>query len=118
MKKIFLILLFIGIKSALAQNITTGLKAGINISNFTGENSSFSKSGSLIGFHAGGFLNFKFTGISLQTELLISTAGAKLAGLWSAVAPQFEQFRSAKCHFGRELCTLWKMHVCLEILIQ
>src|SRR5690606_24268709 len=31
----------------------------------------------LIGFHAGGYLNFALGGFSVQPELLVSTAGAK-----------------------------------------
>ena len=61
-----------------AQRISGGLKAGVNISNFTdGDFESVDKE-SLVGFHAGGFLNVKLAGpLSLQPELLVSTAGAK-----------------------------------------
>ncbi len=77
MKKILLILLFTGIKSTIGQSFSKGVKAGINISNFT-EDLFPSSRESLAGFHAGGFVNFKFGNISLQPELLISTAGARI----------------------------------------
>lgn len=78
MKKTVLILatiLFFG--SAQSQGISAGLKAGVNITNFRGDFGNVDKE-SMTGFHAGGFLNFRLLGISLQPELLISTAGAKL----------------------------------------
>ena len=81
MKKIFLALLLLNIKFTNAQTITSGLKGGINISNFTGDLYNSSNSEKLVGFHVGGYLNFKFSFISLQTELLVSTAGAKLTDL-------------------------------------
>ncbi len=82
MKKIFFAVFFvIGIKFTNAQTITTGLKAGINISNFIGNLYNSSNSETLAGFHAGGYFNFKIARISLQTELLVSTAGAKLTDL-------------------------------------
>ena len=62
---------------AQCQGISAGLKAGVNITNFRGDFSNVDKQ-SMTGFHAGGFLNFRLLGISLQPELLISTAGAKL----------------------------------------
>jgi hypothetical protein len=81
MKKIFLALLLIGIKFTNAQTITTGFKAGINISNFTGDLYNSSNNETLAGFHAGGYLNFKIARIALQTELLVSSAGTKLTDL-------------------------------------
>jgi hypothetical protein len=63
--------------SARSQGISAGLKGGVNITNFRGDFGNVDKQ-SMTGFHAGGFLNFRLLGISLQPELLISTAGAKL----------------------------------------
>ena len=78
MKKTVLILATIlFIASAQSQGISAGLKAGVNITNFRGDFGNVDKE-SMTGFHAGGFLNFRLLGISLQPELLISTAGAKL----------------------------------------
>jgi Outer membrane protein beta-barrel domain len=81
MKKILLTFLLIGVIITNAQTITTGLKGGINISNFKGDLYNSSNTEKIIGFHAGGFLNFKLGKISLQTELLVSSAGAKLTDL-------------------------------------
>ncbi|MFN4313464.1 MAG: porin family protein [Chitinophagaceae bacterium] len=60
-----------------AQNISGGVKAGANISNFTGGNISDLENKALFGFHAGGFLNFSLGAVAIQPELLVSTAGAK-----------------------------------------
>lgn len=60
-----------------SQGLTAGLKAGVNITNFTGEFGEVDKK-SLTGFHAGGFLSIRVLGISLQPELLVSTAGATI----------------------------------------
>ena len=78
MKKTILILTTIlFFCSAQSQGISAGLKAGANITNFRGDFSTIDKQ-SMTGFHAGGYLNFRLLGISLQPELLVSTAGAKL----------------------------------------
>ena len=78
MKKIIMILLLVAaINPVIAQNFSGGLKAGVNISNFTGGDFDNVDKQALVGFHAGGFLNFRFGAISLQPEVLVSTAGAK-----------------------------------------
>ncbi|MEI9807737.1 MAG: porin family protein [Bacteroidota bacterium] len=63
-----------------AQGVSAGLKGGINITNFSGGNFAGIDKEALVGFHAGAFLNFRLLGISVQPELLVSTAGAKLDG--------------------------------------
>lgn len=107
MKKIiplfFAALLFSVVSNA--QNFQIGLKAGANFSNFSGASSANDiKENSMVGFHAGGLLNLKFGSFfSLQPELLISSAGAKLEQ-----AGQKENFRAtyatlpvmAKLNFG------------------
>ena len=56
-----------------------GLKAGANISNFTGGDFSEVKKKSLVGFYGGAFLNFWLgNNFSIQPEALISTQGAKI----------------------------------------
>ncbi len=80
MKKIILflsvVLLTAGITSA--QDFSAGIKAGANISNFNGGNFDAVKKKAIVGFHGGGFLNFRFGTFSLQPELLISTQGARI----------------------------------------
>jgi hypothetical protein len=60
-----------------AQSVRAGLKGGANISNFTGGDFGNVDKKALVGFHAGGYLNFGLGGVSIQPELLVSTAGAK-----------------------------------------
>lgn len=75
-----LIVLFVSFSAAtvFAQNFTGGLKAGANITNFTGGNFDAVKKKAIVGFHGGGFLNFSIGALSLQPELLISTQGARI----------------------------------------
>src|SRR5689334_13006891 len=61
-----------------AQGLTGGLKAGANITNFNGGNFDAVKKKAIVGFHAGGWLNFSLGAVSLQPELLISTQGARI----------------------------------------
>ena len=61
-----------------AQSVTGGLKAGANITNFTDGDFGDVKKSALVGFHAGGYLNFGIGAFSIQPELLVSTSGAKL----------------------------------------
>ena len=80
MKKLIFISLFaitVGI-SAKAQQFSVGLKAGANISNFTGGDFSDVKKKSLVGFYGGAYMNFWLgSNFSIQPEALISTQGAK-----------------------------------------
>jgi hypothetical protein len=61
-----------------AQGLTGGLKAGANITNFNGGNFDAVKKKAIVGFNAGGWLNFSLGALSLQPELLISTQGARI----------------------------------------
>lgn len=77
MKKI-VILGFLFISLASAAQVNFGVKAGPNISNFTGGDFDDVKKKALIGLHAGAYLRFNFLQLSLQPELLVSTQGAKI----------------------------------------
>ncbi|KGL61752.1 porin family protein [Polaribacter sp. Hel1_85] len=82
MKKILLvsIIVILGLSnSIIAQNVNFGLKTGLNISNFTGGDADRNN---LLGFHIGGFTEFKLNEkISLQPELLYSTQGSEVENL-------------------------------------
>jgi hypothetical protein len=81
MKKIVLIhILLAGITRANAQSISPGIKAGINVSEFVGGGLG-NNSTSIVGFHGGFFTHIRFSFISLQPEILVSTAGSKLKGI-------------------------------------
>jgi hypothetical protein len=73
----FLAAIAIGTVNVSAQSVTPGLKAGVNITNFTGGNFEDVEKNALVGFHAGGFINFAIGAFSIQPEVLVSTAGAK-----------------------------------------
>lgn len=63
---------------SLFQRLSFGLKAGANYSNYT--NADFNTD-AMVGFHAGGIVNFKlFKGLSIQEEFLFSSQGAKVKG--------------------------------------
>lgn len=76
MKKI-IILPAILLSTIAFSQISLGLKAGANISNFTGEFGPIEKQAK-VGFHAGGLVHISFGHLVLQPELLFSTQGAKL----------------------------------------
>lgn len=78
MKKVFVAALLLTGIAGYSQNLTGGLKAGVNVSNFTGGDFSAVDKKALIGFHAGGFLNIGFGAFSIQPEALVSTQGAKV----------------------------------------
>ncbi len=60
----------------LFQRLGFGIKAGANYSNYT--NADFNTE-AMVGFHAGGIINFKlFKGLSIQEEFLFSSQGAKV----------------------------------------
>ena len=78
MKKLLFtaIALFI-VSGVYAQGIKVGIKAGANLSTITDSDDAKMK----LGFHIGGFLEFKFSDVlSLQPELLFSMQGAKQDG--------------------------------------
>ena len=75
----FIILLLAG-TAGFAQHYELGVKAGANISNFTGgSNAADVKAKTLVGFHGGGFVSL-FVGdiFAIQPEVLFSTQGAKI----------------------------------------
>jgi hypothetical protein len=79
MKRTILAVCLLASSSFLFAQISFGIKAGINISNFTGGNFEDVEKKSIIGFHGGGFLNFGLGDhFSLQPELLVSTQGARI----------------------------------------
>ncbi len=79
MKKGLLIVVFaLSVQFVSAQHFQFGLKAGANISNFTGGNFDAVKKTALVGFHGGLFMRFKFASFGLQPELMVSSQGAKL----------------------------------------
>ena len=61
-----------------AQNFSAGVKAGVNITNFTGGDFEAVDKKAMVGFHAGGFLSFALGALYLQPEALISTQGARI----------------------------------------
>ncbi len=104
MKKMIMALALSGLCTAgIAQGFSGGLKAGANISNFSGGNFDAVKKKAIVGFHGGGFLNFSLGALSLQPELLISTQGARIDSVngsydWKvtyATVPVMLRYRSA-----------------------
>jgi hypothetical protein len=86
MKNLIMILLLVAaINPVIAQNFSGGLKAGVNIANFTGGDFDNLDKKALVGFYAGGFLNFRLGAVSLQPEVLVSTAGAKFENVDSSI---------------------------------
>jgi Outer membrane protein beta-barrel domain len=69
-----------------AQTFQPGIKAGVNVSNFTGGDFNNIEKSSLVGFHAGGFVRLPLAFLIIQPELLFSSQGAKLeeAGMKSS----------------------------------
>ncbi len=78
MKKVLLAILVFASLHSMAQGVSGGIKAGANISNFSGGNFDAVKKKALVGFHAGGYLNFALGAVSLQPEALVSTNGARI----------------------------------------
>ncbi|MEZ0130261.1 porin family protein [Flavobacterium sp. LBUM151] len=61
-----------------AQGTKFGVKAGLNLTNLTGD---VEDASSKVGFHVGGFAEFKLTEkFAIQPEILFSTQGAKSEG--------------------------------------
>lgn len=77
MKKLFLVLLLFVSTITFAQKFELGLKGGVNVNNFNGEFKNV-KANSLIGFHAGLYNRISFGHAAIQSEILVSTQGAKL----------------------------------------
>jgi hypothetical protein len=78
MKKMIIVLAVLMMTATIHAQIQPGIKAGVNISNFTGGDFNTIENKALVGFHAGGLLRFQFDKIVLQPELLFSSQGAKL----------------------------------------
>jgi hypothetical protein len=77
MKKLLAVAFVLCTVTSYAQ-LQVGLKAGVNVSNFTGGDFQNFETKSRVGFHGGGFLRWMFGKVALQPELLFSTQGAKL----------------------------------------
>jgi hypothetical protein len=78
MKAIFILLFFLVSVSLLnAQRTSWGIKAGANITNFSGDNFENVEKKALVGFHGGIFVSIRLGQIYLQPEVFVSTAGAK-----------------------------------------
>lgn len=77
MKKIIVIAFVLSSTVSFAQ-VQFGIKAGANLSNFTGGNFDAVKKKALVGFNGGLYLNFRLENLSIQPELLISTQGARI----------------------------------------
>lgn len=75
---VFVFLLAFCFQAATAQHFQLGLKAGANVSNFSGGDFDAVKKSAYVGFHGGLFLRFKFGKLGLQPELMVSSQGAKL----------------------------------------
>ncbi len=78
MKQTITVILLVLATASYSQQFSAGLKAGANITNFTGGDFDAVKKKALVGFHAGGYLNFGLGAVSIQPELLVSTGGAKI----------------------------------------
>ena len=77
--KVFLAVIVLLFSFAVTNaQIAIGPKAGINISNLSGLSTNEIKAKSLVGFHLGGYVAFRFGNIAIQPELLYSTQGAKI----------------------------------------
>jgi hypothetical protein len=78
MKKSIILAFLFTSSFVFAQKVQFGIKAGANVSNFTGGNFDAVEKKALVGFHGGAFLNFSFVGFAIQPEAMISTQGAKI----------------------------------------
>ncbi|MCY2685975.1 porin family protein [Salinimicrobium sp. TH3] len=66
-----------------AQEWNFGIKGGVNIANFTGSDADDLDLKSRTGFHLGGLVEGKFSeSFGAQLEVLYSTAGAKVEGIF------------------------------------
>ena len=90
-RKIFVCLMTTGLALASqAQKINAGLKGGLNLSNFYGTTFEDAKKQVLVGYHVGGFVTFSLAGLSIQPELLLSSAGAKVK---SSISNEMESIK-------------------------
>jgi hypothetical protein len=78
MKKLLLIPLMMLSVTMFAQTFQFGLKAGLNVSNFTGSTFENVDKKALVGFHGGAFLSLLLGNyFAIQPEALFSSQGAK-----------------------------------------
>jgi opacity protein-like surface antigen len=88
MKRIIMVLAALAITLSVNAQIKFGVKAGLNVSQIGSgsveagdEKTDIESSGMLVGFHAGGFVNFNFGPvIGLQPEVVFSLQGEKESG--------------------------------------
>lgn len=80
MKKLLFAALLLVSSNLVAQQFQFGLKAGINVSNFSGaKDVDQLEHSALVGFHGGAFLSFLIGDhFAIQPEALFSTQGAKV----------------------------------------
>jgi hypothetical protein len=80
MKKNIVFMLLLAGPASFAQHFELGVKAGANISNFTGSsNAAEVKANTYIGFHGGAFVSlFVGNNFAVQPEVSLSTQGAKV----------------------------------------
>jgi hypothetical protein len=90
MKKVFLAALLLVSISGFSQKFQLGIKAGANVSNFTGTVEDV-KTKSLVGFYGGVFTSF-YVGnhFAIQPEVLISTQGAKIESVSTGEKQDFK----------------------------
>jgi len=82
MKKFLFVALLLISVSGFAQRFQPGVKGGMNISNFVGDNYEDSKYEARIGYNVGAFVGFYFGNhFSLQPEALFSTQGTGIKDL-------------------------------------
>jgi hypothetical protein len=80
MKRIFLTVSMCALfaAGAIAQGMSGGLKAGLNLANFSGDD--VEGTDMRIAYHVGGYLNIGFSdALSLQPELLWNSVGTKMS---------------------------------------
>src|SRR5690349_5120137 len=76
MKKLTLLIIAAVLTANVSAQLKVGLKAGVNISNFSGDDADGAKT--RIGFNAGGYITHSFSDVfELQPELIFSSAGSK-----------------------------------------
>jgi len=79
MKKLLFAALFLSSSQLFAQGFQLGIKAGAQLSNFTGGDFSTVDKKAMVGFHAGAFMGFLLgDNLSLNPEVLFSSQGAKI----------------------------------------
>lgn len=76
MKKLFVLVLALCLAEVSFAQLQGGIKAGLNLANFTGDDADGGKI--RLGYHVGGYLTFNVSdALSIQPELLINSLGSK-----------------------------------------